>query len=950
MSPPVPPAAPPWLGLLGVHQDLIWFAVLLTWSFAAIAWRRVPNRRTVWDWVPWAAAAGVLATLLQFLVFNPPFDLFYERLVPGTNDTYTPALINPDLFADLALAGMFAAVAATWWWKVSADLGARALRWPIVLLCAGLVALHYGQPLLTGTIFSLLPLTVLVHVWRRTEARRQARIGIVLVCLLPAVSTVGPLAFALDRLQRFGPTGWLGAGFGLANLLAATVVLTGLFRDGAAKMDAGARRAFWRDARPFLQGGVLWLLLGTLFALRSGYDNAWEVKTNRMRTAASRAAIFNLDLLRPVASFPLHWDPAAARPRPDGTFLVPVGEPERFIAAIRPLGRELEQVVQSTPFLEQARFLLLRDGWLVSIADNLPPGPPGTVQLIRRATPADEANWRTAQDLVEELPVPEERRPYYCRAAVRAPDGTMLGWLDYVRAEFYSSMERKWRTGPLLVTALGAILAAAFFVQRRSSREREEALRAAAVAAEAGRIKTAFLAKVSHELRTPLQSILGYTELLQRDLPDPSARRRLDALQHHGQLMTRLVNDLIDLSALESGAFRLILAPVPLAELVQQTVDSLRPRADARHLALSLRIGPDLPAWIEGDAERIRQIVLNLLGNALKFTEQGRVDVDLRRAGDDAHPQLALTVADTGPGIPAADQSRLFEPFFRLELTARKEGSGLGLALVTGLCRSMGGTIEVESEPGRGARFTVRLPLRGADAPAGAGQAARAHLLRGRRVLVADDNDLVRDLFTGYLESLGATCREAADGDSAVRLALAEPFDAIVLDLAMPYLAGGEVARRIRAAGSAARIVGVSAHTDAADRAGALMAGMDAFLTKPVQLPALAEALAAATPADDGGELLAATRRRLAGRFRESVPQERARFDRLLAAADRSGLRDAAHHLKNSAFVVGDTDLGAACARLEQVAESADHAAIMRAWSECEQVLRRWAPAGTAET
>lgn len=930
---------PQWLGLLGVHQDLLWFLVLLAWSFAHLGWRRNPERNLAWGWLPWAALACGICTLLQFLVFNPPFSLFYERLVPGTNDTYTPALINPDFFADLALAGAFTAMAVIWWWRRAGDLGAQGLRWLAGLLGAGLFVLHWRNPALTGALLALLPFGALVYFWPRTAGHSWSRAALLVAVLLPALSTIGPVADWVDKLQRDGPTGWFGAVSALAQLSCGLLALTGLWREESRRLSRADHRALWHDARPFVLGGLAWLVLGTYFALRTGYDNAWEVKINRLRTAASRAAVFNLDLVRPLAGLDLHLNDRPRQTLGDGTLIVEVDASARDLIA--PLQHELGVVVSSTPFLEQARFTLLRDGWLVAVADNRPAGPPGTVHLLRRATARDQADWDNGRDVIEELPVPEERRPYYCRAAMLGPDQTMLGWLDYVRAEFYSSMDRKWRTGPLLVTALGAILAAAFFVQRRSSREREAALRAAAVAEETGRIKTAFLAKVSHELRTPLQSILGYSEILQRELTSPQAVKQLTALRHHGQLMTRLVNDLIDLSALESGVFRLVNKPTPLAELVQQTVDSLRPKAEAKGLQLVLKIDPQLPEWIEADAERLRQIVLNLLGNAVKFTPTGRVEVGLHRPAA-AADRFELTVRDTGPGIPAEDQPKLFEPFFRLELTAQQEGTGLGLALVAGLCRSMGGGVEVESALGAGACFRVRLPLRPAVAAVNQSRAQLDQLLRGQKVLVADDNALVRELFTTYLRSLGAECIEAFDGEEALDLVHRHPCNALVLDLAMPRLDGCSVARRLRAEGATLRIVGVSAHTDAADRAEALAAGMDAFLTKPIELTVLGQALATnhlAVPVARSQEQLQA---QFAGRFRAELPTEIARITSAHAAHDWDGLRAAVHHLKNSALVVGDDRLSEACTIMERHIAARDTAAVEAAWSACTADLDRW--------
>lgn len=923
------------LGRLGVHQDLLWFAVLLGWSLTLMLWWRSPGRTTGWSWLPWAAAAGIGTALLQFLTFSPPFDLFYERLVPGTNDTYSPAVIDPDLFADGALAVLFTGIACAWWWQRAGQVGARALRWPVVLLGIGLVVLHLRQPQLGGLLLALLPLKAITVLWPTTARQPWSRTALLLAALLPALSTIGPLAHELGGLQRSGPTGRCGAAFALAHWLCLAVTLIGLLREGARSLNREERRHLWRDARPFILGGLCWLVGGTYFALQSGRDNAQEVKTNRLRTTVSRASVMDPALFAPLQAGGLALAPIETRANGD-RFTRPATLPP---TAFQPLERELQAIVQSTPFLSSARFLILQDGWLAAIAFSPPAEVPGTIRLLRPATVKDVADWTAGRDVIESVPVPEAGQPYFCRAAVRDDRGTMLGWLEFVRGEFYSSMERKWRTGPLLVTALGTMLLAGFLVQRRSFQARETALREAAVAREAGLVKTAFLAKVSHELRTPLQSILGYSELLQSSVTDEAGRARLLALRQHGKLMTRLVNDLIDLSAVESGGFRLIEKPVAIAELVQQTVESFRPSAEAKGLGLGVRLLPGVPSWVQADAERVRQIVLNLVGNAVKFTDEGRVEVTLGVTSDGL---LELAVHDTGPGISADDQPRIFEPFARLDLTASKEGAGLGLALVTGLCRSMGGSVTVESSPGEGACFRARWRARPTPEP-GAPPCVVGLPLAGRRILIADDNALVRDLFAFYLRDLGAECTTAADGEIALTTALAENFDAAVIDLAMPRRDGFEVAQALRAAGRTLQLVGASAHADPADRERALASGMNVFLAKPVELAALSAALLPqAGPAPSAGldQLFA----RLAEQFRQEAPGQIAALGTARDRLDWDALQAGAHYLKNSAAVVRDDRLFEACARVEKAALEKNTGALASAWSACGAALEPWLP------
>ena len=339
--------------------------------------------------------------------------------------------------------------------------------------------------------------------------------------------------------------------------------------------------------------------------------------------------------------------------------------------------------------------------------------------------------------------------------------------------------------------------------------------------------------------------------------------------------------------------------------------------------------------------------MLNLAGNAVKYTEQGRIDVALRVVAREADGAclVEFSVRDTGPGVPLADQPKLFQAFSRLDLTAKKEGTGLGLALTAALCRANGGALTLASDGRTGAQFCARLRVRPSAAPAPDPRAAEAFSsLRGRRVLVADDNPLVRDLFVAWLAELGAVCEVADHGEAALALALRHTFDAAILDLAMPRLDGLAVTRRLRALGHSWRIVGVSAHASGHDRAQALAAGMDAFLTKPVDLPTLAAALITTpTPA------LPATKReriraQLIERFRAEVAGNAADVRDALARRDWPALHQRAHYLKSSAGVIGDERLYETCSALEDAAEAGDATLADAAWKKCETALAPWLP------
>jgi CheY-like chemotaxis protein len=421
------------------------------------------------------------------------------------------------------------------------------------------------------------------------------------------------------------------------------------------------------------------------------------------------------------------------------------------------------------------------------------------------------------------------------------------------------------------------------------------------------------------------------------------ARGRLQALRQHTDLMLRLVNDLLDLSAIQMGAFRLREQPVQLRELIRQTAESLRPRAEAKGVEFFVHLEPGVPEWACVDGERVRQIVLNLVSNAVKFTDQGRVEVTL--GGGPTPPAVRLTVRDTGPGIPDGQRASLFQPFSRLEATIAKEGTGLGLSLAAALCRSMQGQILLDEQAEGGASFsaTFAAPACAAPGPARRAEPDLAAALRGLRVLIADDNSLVRDLFASYLREAGADCTAVGDGEQALAALGRENYDCLVLDLAMPRLDGWETARRLhRHRPAGLRLVGVSAHADESDRGRAAALGFDAFLVKPVELNTLACALGADRSPNPGADSSAELLARLRLQFRHEAAAQRAAVQVALQEKNTAAVQAAAHYLCNSAAVVRDDCLHGVSARLEIAAQAGEPAALAAAWRDCEQALAPW--------
>jgi signal transduction histidine kinase/CheY-like chemotaxis protein len=925
------------LGRLSVHQDLLWFGTLVGWSLIIAFWLRHPQREKLAWWLPWFAGMGALGALVQFMVFNLPFDLFLEILLPGSNAVYEPPALDPFVTADILLAALGYGLVLAWWWERAASWSQRIL-WRSLGVGAWLILLaaHYAWPGFSSWLLAALLLVLALPPPNRAADRRPPLWLSLLPALVAAASTIGPVAWHLGLIQRSAAATPLGALAAMLQLGVAALLLAHLWRQrprGAP--DAETLRQL---ARPYFMVAAGLIVLGVGYALILGAEQRREVIENRLR-----ATVHNARQLKP-ADFAAFTTPEfqltdiQVAADSTGTARAPGFAPVMAAAA-----RALADRVRATQFQKAAGFLVLHDGWLVEAAGTMPRPQPDSVILRGRATADDEAAWREKRLFVRYSPVPEQGAPYYCRAPLLGPDGRMLGWLESPREEFYASLARKWRTSPLLITALGVVLTVALYFQKRATLEREYAARTAAVEAEANRLKTAFLAKVSHELRTPIQSLLGYGELLQARLGDDAqARAWLGALQQHGEIMTRLINDLLDLSAAESGSFRLSPQPLEPDALVRRVVASLEPRAATKGLQLACTTTPAVPAWVEADGNRLAQVALNLVGNALKFTTAGAVTVTLDAVPEPADParmRLVLTVRDTGPGITPEDQARLFEPFSRLERTAAHEGSGLGLALSAVLCRAMHGRLTVESDGLTGSSFRAELVAPTTTAPT-ALSVQRPVGSPPACVLVVDDNLLLRELFASYLRSRGCTCLTAASGAEALAHAQTGTPDAVVLDVSLPDADGIELAPRLRASLPRARLVGVSAHAGDTERERAGRAGLHEFHAKPVPLETLWHALCArpASPAAPAGYTVPP---HLHAVFRRELPAFRAELAAAVARHDLPGTARRAHYLRSSALVVQKDELFAACTELETAATQARPVSATTAWQRCDLILAR---------
>ncbi|MCC6784272.1 MAG: response regulator [Planctomycetes bacterium] len=381
-------------------------------------------------------------------------------------------------------------------------------------------------------------------------------------------------------------------------------------------------------------------------------------------------------------------------------------------------------------------------------------------------------------------------------------------------------------------------------------------------AERASRHKSEFLATMSHEIRTPIAGMLGHAELLlEADASDALRNDAARRILRNGQHLLAVVNDVLDLAKVEAGRLEVTSEPCSPEELVRDAVELFRPRAAQKRLRLELVTKAPLPQRIRSDSARLRQIVANLVGNAIKFTAEGsvRVEMDCTTVADQPGARLRIAVVDTGPGLTPDQLARIFWPFVQGDPTVERRhgGTGLGLAISRRLAVLLGGELVAEEQPPgvAGARFVLTLPLGepigegGGDAGGEPSDAAvpredlathAARALLGVRVLVADDGEDNRLVLAHHLRRAGARVDCAVDGRRAVERAAAacdegEPYALVVMDMQMPELDGYAATRALRVAGHACRVVAVTASAMSDDRARCLAAGCDEYLTKPVR-------------------------------------------------------------------------------------------------------------------
>ena len=377
--------------------------------------------------------------------------------------------------------------------------------------------------------------------------------------------------------------------------------------------------------------------------------------------------------------------------------------------------------------------------------------------------------------------------------------------------------------------------------QKVAERTRELAV-AKDLAESSNRAKSAFLANMSHELRTPLNAILGFAQLLEFDgQMSPLSRQRVATINRAGNHLLALINDVLELSRIEAGRSVIQHDSFDLAALLASVAEMIKERADGKGLAFEVQRGDDLPAFVRGDGARLRQVLINLLGNAVKYTPQGRVSLRVAR-GRQVPDELVFEIADTGPGIRPQDQPKIFQAFYQTDVgIAKGEGTGLGLAISHEYAQLMGGSLSLHSEPPQGCVFTLRLSL-----PESAAEPAQQPLGRvlglaeGQdpvRVLVVDDQADNRELVRQLLAGAGFDVRSAQDGLQAVRIFESWAPHFIWMDMRMPVLDGYAATRRIRGlpGGAQVKIVALTASAFEEDRQAILDAGCDDMVRKPLE-------------------------------------------------------------------------------------------------------------------
>ena len=650
-------------------------------------------------------------------------------------------------------------------------------------------------------------------------------------------------------------------------------------------------------------------------------------------------------------------------------FITDVSERRAMLAALRESEQQLRSLIGNIPGIafrcttaENQPMLFISDG--VEAITGHPPadflGDAPRLSITGLIAPEDRAY---ATDVFNRSVASGE--PYLIEYRLRHANGS-LRWL--------------WERGTVVHDPVGAVRwVDGVILDISERRQMEEDLRMAKEKAElAAATRASFVANMSHEIRTPMNSILGFTDVLLDSPLTPEQRRHLDTVRQSGRSLLRLLNEVLDTAKLEKGGVALELRDYSLLALVDELASTYGTHARAKGLHMAVQYDPQLPALLHGDELRMRQVLGNLLDNAIKFTASGSVSLAARL--DDG--QLHLLVQDSGIGIAPERREAIFDPFVQADAstTRRYGGTGLGTTISRQLVTLMRGRIWADAAMPHGSVFHVQLPLAPARQRALPASERRSVALPPLRVLAADDVPQNLELLRLLLRKRGHTVETASDGEQALQMAQRQDFDLLLLDLQMPRMDGLAATEAIRAAAVRAGrprvpVIAMTASVLTAHRKAALAAGMDGFATKPVDWRALsqeiarvlglpaehpADAVEAATPAGRRVLHYAGAVQRWAGNeaaYRDALERfasEHARLPPALLAAieagDAAALLPLSHKLRGLATNLGLEQLAASLAALEQWCATASPATPQQLSETLGALLTQWPAALAAIT